>query len=209
MVMKHLQARQTSIRRLGLGETVPMPDTLSPNISTCRRALPVRPLHLAAIAVYLVLAACGNSNSNRPQTPLATDFGQPRAKANQPVNMGKVRQHKLYIAPVIGAPAEVVAPLSSRFDNILQNQSIPLSVSGESGADYALKGYFSNMVENNQTVILYVWDVVDKQGNRVHRLQGQEKVSGKGGWSSIPPSVMNKIADDTMADYFRWASANS
>lgn len=163
-----------------------------------------------ALAGVIVLAGCNAQNVAKPDaalTPLTSDFGQPAAQAsNAPLNMAKVRNYKLSIAPIIGAPLEVVTPLSLRFDTIVKTQSIPQAASGD--ADYTLKGYFSNMVENNQTAVLYVWDVVDKQGNRVHRLQGQEKAPGKAGWPSITAPVMSKIADDTMADYFRWASAN-
>lgn len=169
-------------------------------------------LVFAAFAGATVLAGCNAQNSSKPNaalTPLTSDFGQQASQAsNAPVNMPKVRNYKLSIAPIIGAPLEVVTPLSLRFDTIINEQSIPLAASGDAGADYTLKGYFSNMVEGNQTAVLYVWDVVDKKGNRVHRLQGQEKAAGKNGWASISAPVMSKIADDTMADYFRWASAN-
>lgn len=166
----------------------------------------------AALAAVTVLAGCNTQNIEKPNAalaPLTSDFGQPASQASKaPVNIAKVRNYKLSIAPIIGAPLEVVTPLSLRFDTIIKEQSIPLAASGDTSADYTLKGYFSNMVEGNQTAVLYVWDVVDKKGNRVHRLQGQEKATGKAGWASIPAPVMSKIADDTMADYFRWASAN-
>ncbi len=163
------------------------------------------------LSAALLLGGCTSqsSNSKSAVSPLTSDFGQPATASKAPVNMSKVRQYKLYIAPIIGAPLEVVTPLSFRFDTILKDQSVQLAANGESDADFTLKGYFSNMVENNQTIVLYVWDVVDKQGNRVHRLQGQEKAAGKGGWSSATAPVMGKIADDTLNDYFRWVSGNA
>lgn len=165
---------------------------------------------LSLLTAGLILAGC-TSQSSAPKstlTPLASDFGQPAA-GKAPVNMARVRQYKLYIAPVIGAPLDVVTAFSQRLDANLAKQSVQLAANGETDADFTLKGYFSNMVENNQTIILYVWDVVDKQGNRVHRLQGQEKIAGKGGWASATAPVMGKIADATLNDYFRWVSANA
>jgi hypothetical protein len=167
---------------------------------------------LPLLVTALILAGCTSQTSGRKSValaPLTADFGQPVPASKAPLNMAKVRNYKLYIAPIIGAPLEVVTPLSLRFDTILKTQSVALAPQGEADADFTLKGYFSNLSENNQTTVLYVWDVVDKQGNRVHRLQGQEKASGKNGWASVPPPVMSKIADDTMADYFRWVSANA
>ncbi len=164
----------------------------------------------SAAAGAFILAGCTSPTGGGANlAPLTSDFGQPAQTSKAPVNMSKVRNYKLFIAPIIGAPLEVVTPLSLRFDTIVKTQSITLAANMETDADYILKGYFSNLTENNQTTVLYVWDVMDKQGNRVHRLQGQEKVSGKNGWSAVPATVMSKIADDTMADYFRWVSANA
>ncbi|MDR2312501.1 MAG: hypothetical protein LBE54_16130 [Brucellaceae bacterium] len=164
----------------------------------------------SATAGALILAGCTSpSGGSANLAPLTSDFGQPAQTSKAPVNMSKVRNYKLFIAPIIGAPLEVVTPLSLRFDTIVKTQSITLAANMETDTDYILKGYFSNLTENNQTTVLYVWDVMDKQGNRVHRLQGQEKVSGKNGWSAVSATVMSKIADDTMADYFRWVSANA
>lgn len=164
----------------------------------------------SALTGALMLAGCTSpSGGNASLAPLTSDFGQPAQASKAPVDMSKVRNYKLFISPIIGAPLEIVTPLSLRFDTIVKTQSITLAANMETDADYILKGYFSNLTENNQTTVLYVWDVMDKQGNRVHRLQGQEKVPGKNGWSAVPATVMSKIADDTMADYFRWVSANA
>lgn len=163
-----------------------------------------------SIAGALMLAGCTSpTGGSATLAPLSSDLGQPAQAKKAPVNMSKVRQYKLFIAPIIGAPLEVVTPLSLRFDEILKTQSIKMAANMETDTDYILKGYFSNLTENNQTTVLYVWDVMDKQGNRVHRLQGQEKVSGKNGWAAVPATVMRKIADDTLTDYFRWVSASA
>lgn len=157
-----------------------------------------------------MLAGCTSpTGGSAIRAPLTPDFGQPAQAAKAPVNMAKVRKYKLFIAPIIGAPLEVVTPLSLRFDDVLKAQSIKMAANMETDADFVLKGYFSNLTENNQTTVLYVWDVMDKQGNRVHRLQGQETTPGKNGWAAVPATVMSKIADDTLADYFRWVSTSA
>lgn len=169
-------------------------------------------LKLSVLISAALLAGCTSQTDGKPSgqnsvsnSPLMTDFGQPSPQANKtPLNMAKIRQYKLYIAPVIGVSQEAMTPLSLRFDTISKDQAIPLAGSEAKAADYMLKGYFSNLAENNQTTVLYVWDVIDKQGNRVHRLQGKETVTGQ----SVTAPVMYKIADDTMNEYFRWVSAN-
>lgn len=195
-----------------------MPVTLSASVDASLKRKATVPLLFKSSATLpllvsaLLLAGCSSQTTSEKSValaPLTSDFGQPAQAAQAPLNMAKVRNYKLYIAPIIGAPLEIVTPLSLRFDTIIKTQSITLASNMETEADYILKGYLSNLTENNQTSVLYVWDVMDKQGNRVHRLQGQEKVSGKNGWSSVPATVMGKIADDTLADYFRWVSANA
>ncbi len=195
-----------------------MPVTLSASVDASLKRKATLPLLFKSSATLpllvsaLLLAGCSSQTTSEKSValaPLTSDFGQPAQAAQAPLNMAKVRNYKLYIAPIIGAPLEIVTPLSLRFDTIIKTQSITLASNMETEADYILKGYLSNLTENNQTSVLYVWDVMDKQGNRVHRLQGQEKVSGKNGWSSVPATVMGKIADDTLADYFRWVSANA
>ena len=42
-------------------------------------------------------------------------------------------------------------------------------------ATHVLKGYFSAMTEGKETTVIYVWDVYDPAGNRLHRIQGQQK----------------------------------
>ncbi|KAI1692705.1 hypothetical protein Ddc_23410 [Ditylenchus destructor] len=73
-----------------------------------------------------------------------------------------------------------------------------------------MKGYFSVLSEDNQTTVLYVWDVLDASGNRLHRIQGQEKVQGAAAdsWSVVQPATMQAIADRTMQEYSTWLAAN-
>ncbi len=51
---------------------------------------------------------------------------------------------------------------------------------------------------------------LDASGNRLHRIQGQEKVPGASAdsWSIVPASAMQAIADKTMQQYSTWLAAN-
>ena len=45
------------------------------------------------------------------------------------------------------------------------------------------------MTEGKQTTVLYVWDVYDRSGNRLHRINGQREVAGSNGgegWNAVP-----------------------
>lgn len=113
--------------------------------------------------------------------------------------------------PVIGAPIEVVRPLSSQLAAAARAQGIAIRTSTDTRTDNILRGYFSASSNGKQTVVVYVWDVLDNAGNRVDRIQGQETVEGrtKGDpWSAVPASIMQTIADKTIASYAAWKASS-
>ena len=149
-----------------------------------------------------------------PGTP-ATGTAQPAgttattAPATPPRSAG-LKPGKLHIAPIVGAPVNVVTPLTHRINDDAKAKGIELAGNNDTVAAYVMKGYFSVLSEDNQTTVLYVWDVLDASGNRLHRIQGQEKVPGAAAdsWSVVPASAMQAIADRTMQEYSTWLAAN-
>ena len=70
-----------------------------------------------------------------------------------------------------------------------------------------MNGYFSTVDEDRQTLVIYVWDVTDKAGNRLHRLQGQERVSGNdSGWQAVDAETMTRIGQKTVDGLLDWLS---
>lgn len=127
-----------------------------------------------------------------------------------PQRSAGLKPGKLHIAPIVGAPVNVVTPLTHRINDDAKAKGIELAGNNDTGAAYVMKGYFSVLSEDNQTTVLYVWDVLDASGNRLHRIQGQEKVPGAAAdsWSVVPASAMQAIADRTMQEYSTWLAAN-
>ncbi|GGB04839.1 hypothetical protein GCM10011491_36190 [Brucella endophytica] len=127
-----------------------------------------------------------------------------------PQASGTLRLDKLQIAPIVGAPVSVVTPLSQRLAADAKAKGVTLAAATEAGQAYVMKGYFSAMAEAGQTTVLYVWDILDPAGNRLHRIQGQEKVAATApdAWSAVPASAMEAIADRTMQEYSTWLAAN-
>lgn len=156
----------------------------------------------------------GNQNTSANNTPptSGTATSQPTANtaATAPVRSAGLKPGKLYIAPIVGAPVNVVTPLTHRINDDARAKGIQLAASNDPSAAYVMKGYFSALSEDNQTTILYVWDVLDASGNRLHRIQGQEKIEGTSAdsWSIVQPAAMQAIADRTMQEYSTWLAAN-
>lgn len=143
--------------------------------------------------------------ATQPATPATTT-----PAATTPTQTATLKPGKLFIAPIIGAPVNVVAPLTHRINDDAKAKGIELAGNNDPSAAYVMKGYFSALSENNQTTVLYVWDVLDAAGNRLHRIQGQEKVPGAAAdsWSVVPASAMQTIADRTIQEYSAWLAAN-
>jgi len=110
------------------------------------------------------------------------------------------------VAPIVGATEKSVVPLSQRMALRAAERGVRLT---NAGGTHVMRGYFSAMREGEDAVVIYVWDVIDNAGNRVHRIQGQEKVPMRGDdpWSAIDNRTMETIAEKTVDDLSSWLGA--
>lgn len=58
------------------------------------------------------------------------------------------------------------------------------------------EGIFFRLADGGKVNVVYVWDVLDANGVRLHRLQGQEAVTARGSdpWAAVTDKVMQDIA---------------
>jgi len=113
--------------------------------------------------------------------------------------------------PIIGAPVQAVTPLSRQLGAEARAKGLTIRSSSDTASDHILKGYFSAFPDGGKVTIVFVWDVLDNNGARLHRLQGQESVSGKGSdpWAAVTPAAMESIANRTLNEYMAWRNANA
>lgn len=111
----------------------------------------------------------------------------------------------VHIAPIIGATVATVRPLSRQIQAVAKTNNIGIQKT-PSAAQYTMRGYFSALAENGQTTVIYVWDVIDRSGNRLHRISGQEKRQGgrPDAWSGVTPDMMQNVANKTMSNFQSW-----
>lgn len=116
---------------------------------------------------------------------------------------------KLRVDPIVGASVEAALPLTERLSEQARARGLSIVGSVDPAATHVLKGYFSAMTEGAQTTVIYVWDVYDLAGNRLHRINGQQSVSASGGtgWTGVPAATMQAIADTTINDLTAWLAA--
>jgi hypothetical protein len=130
----------------------------------------------------------------------------PQQQASLPAASGNT----IRFLPIIGAPVQAVTPLSRRLGAEARAAGLTIRPSGDTGTDQILKGYFSAFSDGEKITIIYVWDVLDNSGSRLHRMQGQEKVEGSGQdpWAAVPSSTMELIAAKTIQDYMSWRQSH-
>jgi ABC-type Fe3+-hydroxamate transport system substrate-binding protein len=148
-----------------------------------------------------------------PQTQTQLPIEQPAAQppaataSQPPATVAAINTNaRVQFAPVVGASGEASTPLAARLSTRASARGITLVGAGESSATHVMKGYFSAFSDDGQTTVIYVWDVMDPAGTRVHRIQGQASAPSRGGegWPSVDPSTMETIADRTVDDLATW-----
>jgi hypothetical protein len=145
-----------------------------------------------------------------PADPATTAAGAP-ATTTTPVTPAQsvaiLSKTRLQIAPIVGASVEAATPLTAELQTRARQRGITLAGSADQTATHVLKGYFSAISEGKDTTVIYVWDVYDPAGNRLHRINGQQKApSANGGdsWKAVAPATMQAIADQTIDQFAAW-----
>ncbi|MER8834349.1 hypothetical protein NKJ72_15455 [Mesorhizobium sp. M0045] len=184
-------------------------------LAACTNAKDV--LEPSAIAPQSTQSLSGaGSAATPPATPArpagtaqTADTAQPSAAAAVPPakSAAAIARTRLQVAPIVGASVEAATPLTAELQTRARQRGITLAGSTDQTPTHVLKGYFSTMTEGKDTTVIYVWDIYDPAGNRLHRINGQQKapsVGGGEGWAAVAPATMQAIADQTIDQFATW-----
>jgi len=149
----------------------------------------------------------GQASNSHAQMP--SSGGAPTAALDQPTSAdggGTIR-----FLPIIGAPVEAVTPLSRQLAVAARSNGLKIRPSVDTSTEHILKGYFSALEADGKVTVVYVWDVLDNAGARLHRMQGQQTLAARGSdpWAAISAPVMQSIADRTISGYLDWRQTAS
>ncbi len=179
----------------------------------------MRTLAAASLLASLALSACKTSEALDPaaiqaknESAVQEDVPGTTADALLPTPAalppaGPVREGvRLQFAPVVGATVDTATPLARRLSARAAERGLVIVGKEAVPASHLLKGYFSAIAEDKETIVIFVWDVIGPDGNRLHRIQGQERVaaSAENAWTIVPPQTMETIADRTIDELSRW-----
>jgi hypothetical protein len=148
----------------------------------------------------------GDVASVQPAAP-ATSSTTPTATQSAAITTNA----RIQFAPIVGTSVEAASVLSERLASRARERGIALARSSDTATTHVLKGYFTPLSEGKETTVIYVWDVYDPAGNRVHRITGQQKApsGGSEGWSAVSPATMQTIADATIDQLATWLAART
>lgn len=157
---------------------------------------------VSLLCCALILAGC---NTSQVLTPSLTN-NETAQTTNPVLNNIRVR-----FDPVVGAPADAATQLETQLLALASQRGLQLVGANDSTATHIAQGYFSVISENGSTTVIYVWDISNAAGARVHRIQGQMKAAEQGGegWVSIGPETMQAIATQTMNQLTLWLATSA
>lgn len=157
---------------------------------------------LIAAAFALVLTAC----QGLPEPP--ADLGpykpqQPALSVNGPVAPS---QATFAFEPFTGAPGNLADDLSRYIGIEAQKQNLSLVRRVGAVATYRVNGYLSATGEASSATVFYVFDIVDGNGKRLHRISGSETVGGTKGdpWEAIDSGTLERIANRSVVEIAAW-----
>jgi len=171
------------------------------------KAARVRLVASALAVVTLFLAACSSVSVPAPG-PGAPTLG-PRAAFTLRSAPVKGASASFALARISGAPEDVVINTTQSLTAQAKTRNLKFSADDTGGSTYILKGYLSAVGDKQGTLLVYVWDVFDRKGTRLHRISGQEHGSGTtvDPWSGISAATVSSAARDTIDDLVAWAGS--
>jgi hypothetical protein len=198
-------------------QTMSMALAAAAALSACTSASDV--LQPSAVTPPSTQSVPATANAGTPATGAATTAAPANAAAGTAAtaatptrSAAALSSTRLQIAPLVGASVDAATPLTERLNQKARERGITLVGSTDASATNVLKGYFSVLTEGKDTTVVYVWDLYDPSGNRLHRINGQQKapsINGAEGWAAVSPATMQAVADATIDQLATWLSGKT
>lgn len=156
-----------------------------------------------AVLFCAILLAAGCQTSSRFEPPAGTGAG---AGASVPAPV-KGAAAKFAFAPIEGVPVPILQAMSNALNQEAGQKRVNVVPASDPAAVYTVRGYLTAVAEGQNAKLVYVWDVVDRQGTRLHRVTGQE-IGGafRNGdpWTGVGMANITEAARKTMDSLANW-----
>ena len=166
-------------------------------------------LRLAALCVLAaVIAAC--SPVERPRLGSGPPVLSPKTlrTLGKPAPTSDVVTFAL--DPITNAPGEMIYAFEDALKAKASTRQLKIVAADDSTANYRLKAYLSAVGDYSGGLVLYVVDVFDDSGTRLHRISGQINAGGtlSDTWGGLNGTdVVVKAAQEVIDALGNWAHA--
>jgi hypothetical protein len=110
------------------------------------------------------------------------------------------------VSPVLGVPEKYAAKINTQLAEDVKAKGI--TIVDQKDADLVIKAAYAALPEAKKgTKLTYAIDVIDKTGNKVKRIEGDEVVSTKRGgeaWSHVNEEALTKVASRSTSELTSW-----
>ena len=161
---------------------------------------------LAALVAALGAGAC----SSVPLPKMGE--GPPNVGVRSALQLGpapiKGADARFAFAQIAGAPSTHIIEFSRALNREAEARHLTIVPEGDPSTTYLVKGYLSAIGDRSGTLLVYVWDVIDTSGRRLHRVTGQEPSGGSSvdPWQGVDEDAVRTVAERTIDDLVSWVS---
>jgi hypothetical protein len=161
---------------------------------------------LCVCAIALVTAGCMSMESAPKvfgEGPAVMGPGQLKVLGAAPVKGADI---PVAVEPLTGAPAEELYAMEDAMKAIAPSRQLKLVAADDKTAVYRMKGYISAVGDATNVLLVYVWDVSDAAGNKLHRISGQQRAKGSSTdpWAGVSQRDVSEAARETIDALAAW-----
>ena len=151
-----------------------------------------------ALFLALTLGACMPAAPPAPAVPPAA--AEPEEQAR-----------KLAFEPITGLPDERATTFATALGQSAAEQELNVVSRESDEVDLRLKGYITATSEGRETVVAYVWDIFDTEGERVHRIEGEERLPATlpDPWQAVTDDALQAVARRTVGSLQAWLGSGA
>ncbi|MEF2551099.1 hypothetical protein VQ042_06935 [Aurantimonas sp. A2-1-M11] len=163
---------------------------------------PVQQQPVTSAPIAPVQQSGGTPAPQLPSPPVSTAAAPATLAAAPAPAMAGQSVGEVQFLPLVGAPEEKAVLLARALSESAAAKGVSIRPAAEAPSNVRLKGYFSAFNDGTSTTLVYVWDVLDANDQRVRRIQGQESVPGAAAdpWSAIDLPTLAAVADRTLQE---------
>ena len=165
----------------------------------------------------LVPQTPANAGQTAAEAQILTENSAPATGLASTDNQQNTQVASLYTTesvtflPIEGAPQTKISSLYRSLEISASQRGLPIVPATRVGAKYKVKGYFSALNDGSGTLLIYIWDVVDETGKRLHRINGRERTGTvkTDPWQAITDVEIQRVADSTADRIKSWIETKS